>query len=216
MRLLLTSAGITDEAIAQALANLVGKPFSETSLVFIPTAANRVVGDKSWLIQNIIEFKNLGLKSLDMVDIAGLPQDLWLPHLEAADIICFGGGDETYLSRIMHEQNLPELLPDLLQDRVYMGISAGSMVAGQALPKGLNHFLYAEDYESDAFVGLELYDFSIIPHYNSPEYPNITTPVLDTYRDSLAPGSYALSDDAALTIQGGTIQLTGSDNYWHN
>ncbi len=46
MKLLLTSAGITNDAIAGSLAELTGKPFTELDLVFIPSAANAEGGDK--------------------------------------------------------------------------------------------------------------------------------------------------------------------------
>ncbi|OWK26892.1 MAG: hypothetical protein US76_02160 [Parcubacteria group bacterium GW2011_GWA2_38_13b] len=54
MKLLLTSGGITNELIARALFDLVGKKPEDTSLVFIPTASNVEVGDKSWLINDLV------------------------------------------------------------------------------------------------------------------------------------------------------------------
>jgi peptidase E len=62
MKLLLTSAGITNKSIADALFDLVGKKSEDTSLVFIPTAANVEMGDKTWFIDNLIDLKNLYLK----------------------------------------------------------------------------------------------------------------------------------------------------------
>jgi dipeptidase E len=53
MKFLLTSAGITNKSIEKAMIELVGKPISETSILFVPTAANTIPGDKSWLTKNI-------------------------------------------------------------------------------------------------------------------------------------------------------------------
>ena len=50
MKLLLTSGGITNKSIADALFDLVGKKPEDTSLVFIPTASNVEKGDKGWLL----------------------------------------------------------------------------------------------------------------------------------------------------------------------
>jgi len=61
MKLLLTSSGLTNKSIAKALLDLAGKPFSELNLVFIPTAANVEKGDKDWLLQDLINCRNLGL-----------------------------------------------------------------------------------------------------------------------------------------------------------
>ena len=44
MKLLLTSNGVTNAAIRQALRELLGRPFSESRAVFIPTAAHAVPG----------------------------------------------------------------------------------------------------------------------------------------------------------------------------
>ena len=53
MKLLLTSGGITNKSIADALFELVGKKPEDTALVFIPTAANVETGDKSWFINDL-------------------------------------------------------------------------------------------------------------------------------------------------------------------
>lgn len=45
MKLLLTSAGIANPSLAEALSRLVGSPFETLHAVFIPTAANVEVGD---------------------------------------------------------------------------------------------------------------------------------------------------------------------------
>lgn len=63
MKLLLTSAGLTNKSIVNALLLLNGKPFEETSMAFIPTAANVEPGDKDWLIDDMMNCKNLGLAS---------------------------------------------------------------------------------------------------------------------------------------------------------
>lgn len=46
MRLLLTSAGITNRLIANALVSMVGKDARDIKVAFIPTAANVEEGDK--------------------------------------------------------------------------------------------------------------------------------------------------------------------------
>ena len=56
MKLLLTSAGFTNNKIAQGLIDLVQKPFSELKLAFIPTAANVEPGGKEWFCDYDAEF----------------------------------------------------------------------------------------------------------------------------------------------------------------
>ncbi len=215
MKILLTSAGITSAAIADGLQKLVAKPLTETKLIFIPTAANLGVEDKSWLVDNIVEFRDQHFASFDIVDIAGLPDRVWLPHFEAADVICFGGGDETYLSRILDEQGVKEKLLPLLETRVYMGISAGSMVAGASLPRGLSPELFGEDdYESDQGNGMELYDFTFIPHLNSNYFNKVRVEYLETCIDRLPTTCYATDDFTAISLMNGQPEIVGEGAVW--
>ncbi len=125
MKLLLTSAGITNKSLARALKQLVG---GEMRFAFIPTAAHHSVGDKGWLIKNYAECQKLG--SVDIVDISAVGKDVWLPRLKAADVIVVGGGRGIlHLLKWMKKSGLEKMLPGLLRSRVYVGISSGSMIA---------------------------------------------------------------------------------------
>lgn len=78
MKLLLTSNGIANKSIEQALAELLGKPFAESRIVFIPTAANAEPEDKQWLINDYGNTAKLDFKNLYIVDLAvsGLEKNL--------------------------------------------------------------------------------------------------------------------------------------------
>ena len=180
MKLLLTSAGITTDKIAEELVRLAGRPFSELKILFVTTAANTSIEDKTWLTENIFEFTSRKPASFDLLDIAGLPEALWKKHFEVADVICVGGGDESYLSRIFGEQGIRDFLTDFEDKKVYMGISAGSAVAGIFLPKGLNIELYGEECDSDDGVGMGLCDFVFVPHLNSPYFLGVTAKIIET------------------------------------
>ena len=136
MKFLLTSAGIKNTSLEQTLIDLIGRPMHEIFVVFVPTAASFGDGDKKWLIEDF-EYFAKNCKAIDIVDISAVPKENWLRRFEAADVICFGGGDEQYLVKTMRESGVTEALPKLLETRVYMGISAGSMVVGKLLPNEL-------------------------------------------------------------------------------
>src|SRR3989337_2484798 len=145
MKLLLTSNGLVNKSIANALLDLVGQSFDKTNLAFIPTAANVEEGDKWWLIDDLSRCKNLGFAQVDIVDISALPKNLWKPRLETADILLFGGGNVFHLIYWLNKSGLAGLLPDLLKKRVYVGISAGSMVCGKRILLSQSKKLYYED-----------------------------------------------------------------------
>jgi dipeptidase E len=105
-KFLLTSAGVTNGSISKAIIALVGKSASDISVLFIPTAANTVEGDKGWMIDNLVQFKKQEYKSVDILDIAGVPEKVWRPRMEAADLNCFDGGNEQYLAKVIRESGI--------------------------------------------------------------------------------------------------------------
>lgn len=60
MKLLLTSNGITNKTIENKLKELAKKDFSELKVVFMPTAMNPGLGDKTWFVENLNNIHKLG------------------------------------------------------------------------------------------------------------------------------------------------------------
>ncbi len=90
MKLLLTSGGITNDTIAKALEDLVGKPAKETRIGFIPTTANSERGDKEWLINDLHRIKERGY-FIDIVELTALTSDAVLNALQDKDVIFVWG-----------------------------------------------------------------------------------------------------------------------------
>ncbi len=215
MKFLLTSSGLKNEGILRGLKELVGKDISETSILFIPTAANTGVDDKSWLIDNLINTKEAGFKSIDLLDIAGLKKEEWEPHFQAADVICFGGGNERYLARIIEASGVRESLSALLETKVYMGISAGSMVVGSFLNDEHNAALFPEeDYGDEQGVPLKLLEMIFIPHMNSDWFTHVRKELLENIKEEFKINVYALDDETALKIHGDVIEIVGKGDHW--
>jgi dipeptidase E len=207
MKFLLTSAGISNASIEKVLLDLLGKSASETKVVFVPTAANMVADDKSWLIENYNDFLKLGLKSFDIVDISAVPRENWEKRFESADLLVFGGGDEQYLARVMRESGVAEALPTLLETRVYMGISAGSMVVGKLLSEELIRTLLPEEIFEGNDPGLGLLDLSILPHLNSDYFAHLRPELIRSLALQFPTTVYALDDASALKIVDDQIEI---------
>jgi len=181
MKLLLTSAGIRNKTIADAILDLVGVPANEVKLVFVPTAANLEKSGKGWLIDDLRHFQEQDYGFIDIVDISAIPEDKWRPRLEKANLICFGGGDEQYLAKMISESGLGATLPELLETRVFMGISAGSMVAGKFMPGEVFKQVYPkEQREKELEPSLDFVDLIIIPHLNSDHFPQSRKEILES------------------------------------
>ena len=136
MKLLLTSAGISNASIRTALVDLLGKPIAEASALFVPTAIYGILGGGD-IVRRVINgilgdpFCELGWKSLGLLELTALPsikQELWVPALQETDALLVGGGDCQYLTYWMQQSGLAALLPSLLNKMVYVGLSAGSMI----------------------------------------------------------------------------------------
>lgn len=128
MKLLLTSSGLENQSIIKALLKLAEKPFDQLKVAFIPTASNVEEGDKDWLINDLTKLQELNFTSVDIVDISALPKNIWEKRLEEADVFFFEGGNTCHLIYWIKKSGLINLLPEFLKTRVWVGVSAGSMV----------------------------------------------------------------------------------------
>jgi dipeptidase E len=136
MRLKLTSAGITNGGIHGAFVDLLGKPVAESKAVCVPTAIYALPGGNGYAWQVLRELGEMGWQEFVVLELTALPSILeenWLPAVEAADAIIVGGGNGGYLSYWMQESGLARKLPELLEDKVYVSISAGSAMATPGL-----------------------------------------------------------------------------------
>jgi dipeptidase E len=213
MKLLLTSAGITTSEIKGSLLDLLGKPFEKSNVVFIPTAANPEHGDKRWLIDNLNECVKLGFKEVDIVDIAALDKGEWLPRMQVADVIMVGGGYEEYLLNKMNDSGFADELVELLKSRVYVGISAGSMVVSERLHPQIYSLIYDEPQESETSInGLSFVDFGIMPHLGSLFFNNRSKEYVQGVIDNnqVKGTFYSISDKNAVKVVGDHIEVIGT------
>lgn len=214
MKLLLTSAGITNESLSDALLELTERPFSELNVAFIPTASNVEKGDKFWLIDDLISLKNLGFKQVDIVDISALAKDMWLSRLEEADILYFEGGNTFHLMHWIEKSGLKELLPEMLKTKVYIGVSTGSMVACKNLDLSTSERLYDEKVdENSKDEGLNFVNFLVRPHLNSPYFPKLNLENLEKMSQEFSDTFYALDDQSAIKIIDGEMEII-SEGVW--
>lgn len=214
MKLLLTSSGLENETIINALRELVVKPFSELKVAFIPTASNLETGDKSWLLNDLNQLQELQFSSIDIVDISALPKIIWLHRLEAADILFVEGGDTYHLMYWLNQSGLSEILPKLLETRTYVGVSAGTMVVTPSLLNAeddkqtvveLNEVVYDQ--------GLSLVNFMIEPHLNNHYFPDSTFEILEKKSLKYNYPIYCLDDNSAIKVDDGKIEVISEGNW---
>lgn len=237
--MLLTSAGITNASINNALLDLLGKPISDSNALLIPTAIYPFPGGAKNAWQAICgktksPFSQLGWKSLGVLELTALPsieKKAWLPSLEEADALLVWGGDPLYLSYWMQQSGLADRLPSLLQKMVYVGVSAGSMATSSIFgesysnpPGGTNRALTSESIVfptpegeiSRTFVtaqGAGLVDFAMIPHFNNKDFPDASMSNAEKWASMLTAPVYAIDDQTAIKVVDGIVEVI-SEGQW--
>lgn len=213
MKLLLSSCGFTNKGISDALEKLVGKPLTDTSIVFVPTASNIETDDKSWVIEDLQNIKKQDFKNIMIADISAVEESVWRPQFEEADVLFFEGGNTYHLMRSMRASGLEKLLPEFLKTKVYMGLSAGSMVTGPELALNLSKVIYGEYAEADTMQGLGLVDFYFLPHLNSPHFQDRIEANLERAMKEVTKKTYVLDDQSALMVEDGVLTHVGGGKY---
>jgi dipeptidase E len=214
MKLLLTSGGLTNDSISDALLELVGKPAKDISLVFIPTASNVEMGDKDWLIDDLKNLQKQGFKSIDIADISAVSESVWKPKFEEADVMFFEGGNTYHLMEWINKSGLIDLLPEYLKTKVWVGVSAGSMVTNPDLARKISQAVYQEDFDKDRdMVGLNYVDFYFLPHLNSQYFPLLKEENIRNATKSMTKKVYAADDQTALKIVNGKVDVI-SEGKW--
>lgn len=216
MKMLLTSGGIRNTSIHDALIDLLGKPISECHALFIPTAtyAHPMAGPKA-VYRSLTgapepSMASLGWKSVGVLELTALPslgEDLWLPWVQNADVLLVDGGDALYLAHWMRESGLAELLPSL--DVVWVGVSAGSMVMTPRI--GPEFVQWASPDGSDTTLGIV--DFCIFPHLEYPGWISNALPAAEAWAEKIGHPSYAIDEDTAIKVVDGEVEVI-SEGLW--
>ncbi len=206
MKLLLTSAGIINASLDRALKKLVK---GNVKIAFIPTTANVEDGEKDWLIKDLNDCKRLG--SVDIVDISAVPKSIWLPRLKRSNVIVVGGGNTAYLMNCIISSGLKDEIQGLLRSRVYVGISAGSIVMSKTI-QASSEFLYGDEVRQ-APKGLGIIDFNIRPHLYSRHFPKVNDKNLKKVMGKVEGDIYAIDDDSGVLVVGNKIKIV-SEGKW--
>jgi dipeptidase E len=216
MKLLLTSAGIKNPSIHNALVDLLGKPIAESSALCIPTAIYPFPGGPAMAYRFISgstanPMCELGWKSLGVLELTALPSikaEYWSAAVQATDALLVQGGDVLYLARWMRESGLAALLP-ALRETVYVGVSAGSMVTAP---------IFGETYDDPQtpFViatGLGLVDFALLPHLDHADHPESSTANVASMAAAVPVPLYGIDDETAIKVTDGTVEVV-SEGHW--
>jgi dipeptidase E len=214
MKLLLTSAGIKNASIHDALVDLLGRPIAESSALCIPTATYAMGGPATaWRFitgRANTPMCELGWKTLGVLELTALPsidEERWVPLLQETDALLVGGGDALYLCHWMRQSGLADLLPSLRA--VWVGVSGGSMVMTPNI--GEDVVFWKPPDGGDRALGVV--DFSIFPHLDHENMPDNSMAEAGKWAAGLPVPGYAIDDQTALKVTDGTVEVV-SEGHW--
>ena len=218
--MLLTSAGIKNASIHNALLDLLGKPIAESNALCISTASyghTWVTPEGAWRFisgnQPGTPMVELGWKSVGVLELTALPSigaDRWVPWVQETDVFLVNGGDARYLHYWMQQSCLAELLPSL--KAVWVGLSAGSMVMTPSIGNWDVEWTPPTG-RDDTMLGLV--DFSIFPHLGHPMLPKNTLATAERWVAALSNPAYAIDDETAIKVVDGTVEVVSEGTWKH-
>ncbi len=216
MKLLLTSAGIKNPSIHNALLDLLGKPIAVSSALCIPTATYAMSGGAQLAFrfitgQAITPMRELSWTSLGVLELTALPgitEETWVPMVKETDVLLVNGGDPLYLCHWMRQSGLADLLPSL-REAVYVGLSAGSMVMAPNIRE--DFVRWRPPSGGDRALGLV--DFAMYPHLDNEAMPDNSMANAEKWAAGLQVPGYAMDDQAAIQVVDGAVQIV-SENHW--
>lgn len=218
MKLLLTSGGVTNDTIREALVDLLGKPIDECDALFVPTAQwgqPACSPQSAWMSAadgwpDHSSLTGLGWKSVGLLELTALPtieRTRWEPWVRAADVLLVDGGEAVYLAQWIRDSGLAGLLPELT-DTVWVGVSAGSMAL---TPRVGDEFTDWKPGEGDETLGLV--EFSIFPHLDYPGWTGNTTEAARRWATRIDGPAYAIDDQTAISVVDGAVQVHSEGNW---
>lgn len=200
--LFLTSAGLPQETSPDFLKILPQKP-ENLRVAFIPTAADPE--EDKWFVESAKkELSTLGFFYKE-VDLKENPQ-LIKNKLATSDIIYINGGNSFYLLDWIRKCGLDKYLDQLLdQGKIYVGVSAGSIVVGPNIElSGCGEIKDENIVKIKDLTGLKLVPFAVSPHYTKADRK-----ILLEKSKTLNYPILALSDTQAVLVTGKEYHLVG-------
>jgi dipeptidase E len=205
MRMLLTSSGVQNETVKAAMLELLDKPVSESRTVVLLDAMLPFPGDKTNMLEHVQGYRALGWAECDILTLLSGPASGIEARLRAADVILAYGGTNHWLAHSWTVTGLAPVLRELLDEKVYIGWSAGSMIFSRlhaAAVEALDDQDELDMLQLDT-VGpvLPLFDWFFMAHLNAPYFPQWTDDFAKQTAARLGGPLWFLDDNSALLIR---------------
>lgn len=201
-RLLLASHGIG------ALPQLVGGQTRGLRFAFVPTAAGPEADNKPWVQADRRQLAALGCE-VSTLDLAGVEASEIEEALRDVDGIFLTGGNSFLLLWHAVRSGFAALAPELVESGslLYVGTSAGALVAGPDLAPAANLDNRCEVPDLESSRALGLVPFTVLPHDDDPEAHDRHDEIVAAHPSVRF---VRLDDSSAVLVQGATAEVVDS------
>ena len=205
MRMLLTSNGIQNTLIEQTVVDLLGMPLAEARIAVVIDAILPFPGDKSKFLEHLTQIRSLGWAEFDVVSLFAGPASLVESRLRSADVVLGYGGSNHWLAHSWIATGLVPVLREILEEEVYVGWSAGSMIFSRLHASSVEAF--DNQSEVDLFelgagvAALPLFDWFLMPHLGADYFPDQGDDWAARSAPRLGGPIWFLDDDSALLVR---------------
>ena len=203
--MLLTSSGIANELVRDTLLGLLDRSPAESNIAVVIDAILPFDGDNSTTLSHLAELHALGWAEFDLMSLFGGPRSVIESRLRSADVIFCYGGTNHWLAHAWTASGLAPVLRELLDEKVYLGTSAGSMIFSRHHADMVDAFDDQEEVEmlqlESVGAAVPLFDWSLLAHLDAPYFPDQTDETLAAGAARLGAPLYVIDDDTALLIR---------------
>ena len=153
-------------------------------ILFIPTATN-VDEYKKYIHLTQKAFEDFGYE-VENFDVSIFSEEIAKEKLSEAKIVFISGGNTFYLLQELKRKNLIPYLKERIENGLlYIGESAGSVIAAP----DIEYASIVDDKtlatELDDYAGLNLVDFYIVPHFEEEPFVESSRNTVELYKDKL-------------------------------
>lgn len=182
--------------------------FVGKTIAYIPTASNGENGWESWKQGGTWEMINKLNVKVKLILLENYRNNSVIGELNNIDIIWFAGGVPGYLMYWIKRCEIDKNIKNILNNVIFVGSSAGAMIAGQSLEISEFGFVDGEIGAKD-IKPLGLVDFDIYPHYDEKDYDLIK---------SLYKGKklYLLKNGEQIIVDGDKVIVDGEERIVEN
>ena len=164
--------------------NFLNKNTESKKILFIPTATN-VDEYKKYIHLTQKAFEDFGYE-VENFDVSIFSENTAKEKLSEAKIVFISGGNTFYLLQELKRKNLIPYLKERIENGLlYIGESAGSVIAAP----DIEYASIVDDKtlatELDDYTGLNLVDFYIVPHFEEEPFVEGSRNMVELYKDKL-------------------------------